>query len=173
MRKTEVRLISSTRSQASSGKSTAGARTVVPALLTRMSTEPQAAKTSATTCSRKARWDMSPRKARTGAPKAAISAQVSSGIALLLRTATRAPASARATAAARPMPREAPVTMAAFPSRRKRFIWRAPGRSTRGCGRCPVRLRGLPSGAGHRSSGDTRLGPAGREWNCRSGGRLA
>src|SRR5260221_430879 len=113
--KTELRFTSSTASQSSSLVSRAGARRMMPALLTRMSAGrtvsrmvAAALRSARSTCTRMARRPAS----RTALAVSRRSPRATS--------ATSAPASARATAMAAPRPREAPVTIAVCPSSRKR-----------------------------------------------------
>src|SRR5258708_35283765 len=117
-RKIEVRFVSMTSSQSVSGKSTNAPRRMVPPLLTRMSGQGNAPPNAAINLSSEARLAWSAEKQNALRPA------VSTSVFVALRSprATRmmaAPASARACAIAAPSPREAPVTRATFPSRRK------------------------------------------------------
>ena len=105
-----------TRSQDASVWSTAGARSMVPALLTRMSTgRPSTSRSaSAATAARSAkstRWpsNVLPR------PSTSVCTSLPTGSSDALTPTMSAPADARALAIARPSPRRAPVTTARRP----------------------------------------------------------
>src|SRR5450759_3762106 len=118
-RNTAVRLISSTSSQSRSSWSVAGARRMIPALFTRMSTLPIASTASVTRRIDSARSDRS-------ATMHFVRTRVFSRMARSVSPAqhrpcstTSAPASASAVAIAAPRPRDDPVTSATSPSSRK------------------------------------------------------
>src|SRR5262245_30152589 len=137
-----------TVSQSAAVNSTAGRRTVVPALLIRMSSRPRSATARSirpgipSRCWRSIGWTTARR------PTPSIDAATCWSAALSrLASTTSQPAAARARAAAAPMPRLAPVTMATLPRRsgvapamRPRLPARAPGRQTPGI---DAVLRGL------------------------------
>src|SRR5687768_17258197 len=115
-KKALLRLTSITSSQSCSLKSTASARRIRPALLTRMSMAPSPATVSSTMRAIGSRVDRSARSARKRRP----SARTCSAVAVaspVLTAAMSAPASASASAIAWPRPRLAPVTSATLPSR--------------------------------------------------------
>ena len=86
---------------------------VMPALLTRMCSLPHFSTTASTTCCTLSASVTSQAKTSAVPPAARIASTVSASLSALRATqATLAPAPARASAMARPMPREAPVTIA-------------------------------------------------------------
>src|SRR6266511_2733328 len=101
---------------------------MMPALLIRMSTWPKRAMASAINRSVSARSARLAVKSSVRRPLAcAIAPAVASAACSLACTATSAPASASAIAIAAPSPRDAPVTSATLPSRRKRLSVMAAG----------------------------------------------
>src|ERR1017187_3677411 len=138
-RNTAVRLISITASQSSSECSTAGARRMMPALFTRISTAPIAATASSITRSACARELRSAARQCVRTPAfSPMRFAVSSGAAISCRT-TSAPAWAKPSAIAAPNPRLEPVTRATLPSRRNIAL--------------PPRLTALQTGAAARELG--------------------
>ena len=116
------RFVSSTWSQSASLCSAAGARRMVPALLTStstVSTSSRSRPTNSRQAARSAKSHRNPRNVRPAA-RTARSTSLPSASSDALTPTTSAPASASATAMLRPMPRRHPVTSAVFPSRRKR-----------------------------------------------------
>ena len=120
-------LVPITRSQVAVVASASGSQALMPALLTRMSRPPSAAAISATASTQalpsarsKARTAMSSPSARSR--PAACSSWASPRAVIQ----TFAPDSAIARAISKPRPREAPVTMATWPSREKRFFISVP-----------------------------------------------
>src|SRR4051795_7283881 len=116
-----VRLVSSTRRHASSGKSSSGDRCCTPALFTRMSSGPSRVSTSVTPASTASASVTSKATGCTRAPAAAaVPARpptVSSSVPRSRPcTATEHPASTRPRASARPIPRLDPVTSAVRPA---------------------------------------------------------
>src|SRR5918997_31085 len=112
-----LRLMFITSSQSFSPNSSAGARRMMPALLTRISRRPSSVAHSPTipaACSARASM-RSTFMAWQRLPSFSICSRVSSG-GRTSRTATSAPASASPTARAWPRPRPAPVTRATRPS---------------------------------------------------------
>src|SRR5438874_2706934 len=92
-----------------------------------MSTPPQASRVLATRFSSCALSEIRAVTAIASPPVARIAAATSShGSWLRAEMTTRAPASAKASAIARPMPREEPVTIATLPERSNRFISELP-----------------------------------------------
>src|SRR5262245_50964983 len=120
-RNMEVRLVASTPSHSSSVTSSDGLSRVTPALLTRMSMGPRVPSASLTACRISSALVTSRGIARARPPAPSISAAADT-ISSLARAAQAilAPASAKASAMARPRPRLAPVTNAVRPSREKR-----------------------------------------------------
>ena len=116
-RKTLVRFTSITASQSSSEYSAAGARRIMPALLTRISIAPKCPTVSSTSRAQTSGKPTSPTSATAFAPAASILCCVALGAALEPCTATLAPACASATAMAAPSPRDEPVTRAVLPLR--------------------------------------------------------
>src|SRR5919199_602108 len=110
-----------TRSNFSSGISSAGAPHVAPLLLTRMSIAPKASSVSFTTLATSSGSVTSQARARALPPRSSISAFTSSSASRLReQRTTLAPASERASAMYCPRPRPPPVTTAVLPSRRNR-----------------------------------------------------
>src|SRR3954470_2689826 len=117
MRKGAVRLIATISSHSSTGNSTRECRRWMPALLTRMSTEPSVATTSATPARIAAASVMANGTACPEAPvssASAVAASLQRAGSIPWRT-TSHPARARPLASARPMPRLDPVTKAVRP----------------------------------------------------------
>ena len=106
------------RSKSASVTSSNGLRMFMPALLNRISTGPNAAATSSANFLPAAMSATSTDRCSTRRPKAAISRAVTSAWASSFRwqKAMSAPSRAKASAVARPMPREPPVTSAIFPA---------------------------------------------------------
>jgi len=116
--KTPLTLVSMIACQSSSVMLTTGFRTLVPALLKRMSIRPKASTAARTAASTSLALRMSATATRALRPSASTACAVSSSCARVRLTSTRcAPARARASAPARPRPRPAPVTKAILPSR--------------------------------------------------------
>ena len=164
-----------TRSQASSGCTSAGARSMMPALLTRISSldcQPWAASMAV---HRAALSPTSQAMGRKRLPSASISAPDSARFSIVREMpTTSAPASASPRAMVRPNPKLAPVTRATLPSRRNRssmFVIRCRPHRCRSTGPAPRRrLRTVsPSPPGRRPAapGPPRSGRNG----CCSGGR--
>src|SRR6188474_1932882 len=110
-----------TRCHCASGNSAAGARWVIPALFTRISTGPRPASTASVMRATLAASLTSTVTASARPPPAAIaSATACAPAALASATATAAPASASPRAMAAPSPPAPPTTTATWPSRRKR-----------------------------------------------------
>src|SRR5208337_294408 len=116
-RKTLVRFTSITASQSSSEYSAAGARRIMPALLTRISIVPKCRTASSTRRAQTAASPTSPTSAIAFAPAASILCCVALGAVPDPCTTTSAPACARAMAMAAPKPRDEPVTRAVLPLR--------------------------------------------------------
>src|SRR6266508_3831198 len=115
-RNMEVRFVASTRSHSSSVTSTVFFSSVMPALLTRMSTGPSVVPTSRTAASISAARVTSSRKPPARLPGRRISSAVFSAWSIeRAQQATSAPAAPSASAMARPIPRLAPVTSATRP----------------------------------------------------------
>ncbi len=116
-RRVPVRFVSIISRQSSSGNVSVGARLILPALLTRMSTLPKRETVSASSFSRDPRSCMSQVRRRVARPRASISAAVSSTCSWRRAEATTsAPASASPRLMARPMPEVPPTTTAILPS---------------------------------------------------------
>ena len=111
-----MRLMSSVRCQAARLMLSAGARSTMPAQLTRMSMPPISASTAATTASTLSASATLQAHA-VAAGRAAARALTAS--ALRSRSASRAPFAANTSAIAAPMPEAAPVTTATLPAREK------------------------------------------------------
>ena len=119
-RNTLERFVSMTVCQSSSECSTAGARRIIPALLTRISMEPKWWTTCSTRRSHTEAWLTSPITANGFAPALFSFSSDASGTTREPWTATSAPASASARAIPAPSPRDDPVTSAVLPFRLKR-----------------------------------------------------
>src|SRR5665213_3889602 len=113
MRKTEVKLVAITWSQSSIRMRTKSVSRVMAALLMRIVGRPSPASRSATSAATEVASPASNTAPRPVRPCAANSALMAAAPAALVAVpTTRAPALPRASAMARPMPREAPVTRA-------------------------------------------------------------
>src|SRR3984893_16769543 len=116
--KAPVRLTAMTRSQSCGRISAIIARTVMPAPFTRTSMPPDASAMAAARAVRRARSATSTACAAALPPLRAISAATpSAASAARSRTATRAPAAAKARHVAAPIPFPPPVTRATFPAK--------------------------------------------------------
>src|SRR5919112_2036029 len=119
MRNVPRTLTRTTRSNLSSGISSAGAPHVAPLLLTSTSIAPKASSVSFTALSTSSGSVTSHSRARALPPRPSISAFTSSSASSLReQRTTLAPASERASAMYCPRPRPPPVTMAVLPLRR-------------------------------------------------------
>lgn len=128
-----VRLTSSTRSQMSSPCSTAARRSIVPAFRTSTSRRCKSEATAAASACTAWRSSKSQRYARNSRPRDLTLWATSSSVdSEALTPAMSAPARAKATAAARPMPRRHPVTNAVLPDRSKLMRGSQPGSSPQG-----------------------------------------
>jgi hypothetical protein len=111
----DFRFRSSTRSHASAGKVSSGSPQVAPALLTRMSSAPEWARTSAARRAHSDRRDRSAATPRTGPNSASAVTAASTASALRELITTEAPACSSPRAIIIPIPLVPPVTRAVLP----------------------------------------------------------
>jgi hypothetical protein len=123
-RKIDLTFTAMSRSNSVSSTSSMGRRTwLMPALLTRMSTRPNASTIDFTAASTSVRWETSQ---RTAIALLLIEAAASpAAFSLMSTTATRAPSRAKVAAMPLPKPDPAPVTSATLLSRRMLFSFRS------------------------------------------------